>query len=45
MVWGCFSQFSLGPVLPAKGSVHATAQTDISDHYMLTTIWLKTLSK
>ncbi|MCI4391978.1 hypothetical protein PGIGA_G00140630 [Pangasianodon gigas] len=39
MVWGCFSGVGLGPLLPVKGNVNASAYQDILDNAMLPTLW------
>jgi hypothetical protein len=31
MVWGSFSWFELGPLVPVKGNLNATAHNDILD--------------
>ena len=39
MVWGCFSGPGLGPLVPVKITLNASAYQEILDNFMLQTLW------
>ena len=39
MVWGCSSGAGLGPLVPVKGTLNASAFQEILENFMLPTLW------
>ncbi|GFW26045.1 transposable element Tcb1 transposase [Trichonephila clavipes] len=39
MVWGCFSWFGLGPLVPVIGNMNSEMYVDILDNAALKTLW------
>ena len=39
MVWACFSGAGLGPLVPVKETLNASAYQEILDSFMLPTLW------
>ncbi|KAI4902504.1 hypothetical protein NFI96_013130 [Prochilodus magdalenae] len=39
LVWGCRSGVGLGPLVPVRGTLNASADQEIPDNFMLPTLW------